>query len=548
MLMIDAVAGSGKTTTGMFGLGVKVPKGIRLSDEQKAVIKLMRTFDWNTCAAQAYNKSIATELQKRVPPGVTANTSNSFGHRVWGEYIQGSPKVDGFKTNKLFRELIGNDLPFRDRVRLETSVVALVNLCKNYVFDPRDTVPSNFLGSKEVLECVQISCKHGNFVTSEGKGCLPGVSRSESPLPGVYADGIGALHWLAYRFDIDISEEVVGWVLPLFTKSVETLEYIDFDDQNFLPVFYDVPVTKYDLVFVDELQDLNRAKQEMAFRLAKGPIVAVGDKRQAIYGFAGADSDSMENFFLKMGTAARLPMTITRRCPKSVVAEVTDIVPEFRAAPDASEGTVERLREGEAINGIYSGGSKMVLCRLNAPLTSLAFRLIAKGRRCFIQGRDLGSGLKTEVRKTGYSDLRQAVNKAINNLEAKMMDLRTRAFVDEAKIESLIDRRICIETIAENVETVDDYCVKVDSLFKDRSEGEDIRLSSCHRAKGLEHNHVVIYKPSKLPYAKLMKGFQAEQELNLTYVAKTRAMDTLTYAVEPEVLKSRGRSRKEVGI
>ena len=48
-------------------------------------------------------------------------------------------------------------------------------------------------------------------------------------------------------------------------------------------------------VFIDECQDLNACQRSLMLKAVKpngGRFIAVGDPAQAIYGFAGADSDS----------------------------------------------------------------------------------------------------------------------------------------------------------------------------------------------------------------------------------------------------------------
>ena len=87
--------------------------------------------------------------------------------------------------------------------------------------------------------------------------------------------------------------------------------------------------------------------------------------------------------------AKKLPMTITRRCPKSVVREANEYVPELRCPRHAPEGIVNSITEQEMVDELTAGKDKMILCRVNAPLVGLAFRLVNLGKRCFIQGRDI---------------------------------------------------------------------------------------------------------------------------------------------------------------
>src|SRR5690606_15545707 len=70
---------------------------------------------------------------------------------------------------------------------------------------------------------------------------------------------------------------------------------LTYDDQCWLPIVNDWGVEQYDAVFVDEAQDLSPARRELVRRALKdnGRLFVVGDRYQAIYGFAGADIDSL---------------------------------------------------------------------------------------------------------------------------------------------------------------------------------------------------------------------------------------------------------------
>lgn len=496
MLMVKALAGSGKTTNILWGLGVRVPKGIVCSPEQKAIAFHMRVYKWETCAAMAFNTSIAKVLEQRVPEGVQAATSNAFGHRAWLKHTgKGFIRPEAYKNQMIAKELMGTSLPWKERIAIENAVSRLVALCKCNLLDP----------SPEVLMR------------------------------------------LADEFDIESSLAIFDYARQVYDVGVKNFELIDYDDQNFMPLYHEIDLPQYDLVVVDESQDLNRAKQEMAFRSARGSIVAVGDENQAIYGFSGADSNSMNNMYARMvdisnGEAITLPLTTTYRCPKAVVAEANKYVPDLRAHKSAPDGTVRRISEREAVKELMrEEEGSMILCRTNAPLTSLAFRMIADNRRCFIQGKDIGKGLAREITKHGQQSLKIALKMAIDSIEKRIDKAQKATFPSDTKIEAYQDKINCLQLLCGTSDSISEFETKVDQLFKDYGSPNDHQLSTVHKAKGLEKRKVVIYKPSKLPMifksAKRSKkrgqsSMQIQQERNLAYVAYTRAMDTLTFAEE----------------
>ena len=492
--MVNALAGCGKTTTGLWGLGDRVKKGVIITPEQKAIVETMRTYNKGSMAACAFSVSIRDELKARAPAGVVVNTCNGFGNQAWCKHLNISKcTVDAWKNGKLFRDIVGKTMAWKERARVESAVDKLVGLAKCYMFDLSTEANTNWLHSD------------------------------------VWTNGRGAMLWLADRFDIDSDPVVLDYAVKVFLKGISTESYIDFDDQNFLPLFYGVQtIPKFSHLLVDEVQDLNRAKQMMAFLMAD-QLTAIGDINQAIYGFSGADSESMDNMWHRMmeldGEAKRLPLTVTRRCPKAVVKLANTIVPDLRAADDAPDG-IETTMATKEFLPIMGNEPSMIICRINAPLTSLAFRMISERKRCYIQGRDIGSGLKSEVRSTGKNILSEALAASYDRIDKRIREVASRDFVDEAKIEALEDKKTCIEVLSAEADTIEEFNNVVDSLFKDKGGPDDIRLSSCHKAKGLEHQNVYIFDAGRLRL-KAKQEYQRKQEDNLAYVAYTRSMHKL---------------------
>jgi DNA helicase-2/ATP-dependent DNA helicase PcrA len=126
-------------------------------------------------------------------------------------------------------------------------------------------------------------------------------------------------------------------------------QFFDFCDQIWLPVRWELGKEKwfepYQFVLVDECQDLNAAQLELALSLAgtDGRILAVGDPRQAIMGFAGADNRSYQKIVERL-QATELPLSICYRCPKSHINLVKQNFPEIpiEANQNAIEGKIEQ--------------------------------------------------------------------------------------------------------------------------------------------------------------------------------------------------------------
>lgn len=120
-------------------------------------------------------------------------------------------------------------------------------------------------------------------------------------------------------------------------------------------------------MFVDEAQDLS--KVQLAFVLGcvrkGGRLLFVGDPRQAIYGFSGADAYAVERI-VDVTKATVLPLSVTYRCPASHVRLANQFAPEMQVAPGAAQGTVRRI--SEAVLAAHVKPGDLVLCRVNVPL------------------------------------------------------------------------------------------------------------------------------------------------------------------------------------
>jgi len=307
---------------------------------------------------------------------------------------------------------------------------------------------------------------------------------------------------------------------------------IDFDDMIYAPIFFGTKLYQYDWVFVDEAQDTNPARRQLASWLLKpgGRIIFVGDRAQAIYGFTGADSDAVDQI-IKEFSCKELPLTVTYRCPKAIVKEAQAYVSHIQAHESAPEGEVIRLDKRENLDCTTLEQSDAILCRKTAPLVELAFRLIRKGIACHVEGRDIGAGLAKLLTKWKKV---KSVDKYLEKLEdwyTKQLEL-LKAKGKEYQAEGLTDRVDTIKALCEGCETVADVQAKIAGMFADSDDegkrNNNLTLSTVHKAKGREWNTVYVYGFNKWMPSKMAKqDWQLEQERNLIYVAMTRAKKKL---------------------
>lgn len=507
-LIIQALAGTGKTTTLVEGL--KVIQGekpsITPSPQQKAIWdELKKTSPEASSCFVAFNKSIASELERRVPSCCDAMTMHSLGFKACRKAFElGRP--NSFHVADVISELMEQDIRKlrRENGTLIRATERLVSLCK-----------MNLVG----LETNVAGLSHGHL--------WAGPTDQE-------------LDELAAHYDVDLNSsrtQIYDLTRQVLERCMDpTIDgTIDFDDMIWLPIVLNLETNKYDLLLVDEAQDLNRCQQALARKCGKR-LVFCGDANQAIYGFAGADSESLGRLQHDLD-AKVLPLTVTRRCGRAIVKEAQAIVPQFEAHEDNEEGIISRMPFGgpdKQVSTDYTNVVRpgdMILCRTNAPLVSQCFRFLQQGRRAEIQGRDVGQGLISTVKKMKVDDVLSLQSKLDDWRHQELGKEQRKRNPSESRLIMIQDRYDCLVCFMQGRDRVQQVISAIEEVFTDKETANAIRLSSIHKAKGLEADRVFIIEPegATIPHPMATTDWQKEQEMNLRYVAITRAIRELVY-------------------
>lgn len=454
-LIVRARAGTGKTTTILEGIGHAKEQNILLC---------------------AFNKRIAEELNISLSnPHAQAKTLHAVGFAAVRRYWTGLKVASGQdRANALTEKVCGPGCP-DDIKRLVSKLHSM----------GREIAPH--------------ARKMGDLTTiAENFECAP-------------EDG-----WAAEGFDLAYVERKALDAMELAAQVKPVDTGIDFADMIFLPVRNRWLSKTYDLVVVDEAQDMTVAQLEIALGVCKGRICVVGDDRQAIYGFRGADSDSLDRLKTAL-KAEELGLTTTYRCGQAIVAKAAVLVPDFEAGPNNPIGVVRDLQGDKLLETVALGD--FILSRVNAPLVSLAMSLLKSGRRTRIAGRDVGAGLKTLIRKFKAHSVPELLAR-IKAWEDREVVRLTKAG-REARVDAVRDQADMLVSLTEDARSVSDVQAKIDALFTDDDLGQAgvITCSSVHRAKGLEANRVFVL-------ASTLRT-RNQEELNIQYVAITRAKTEL---------------------
>ncbi len=462
----------------------------------------------------AFNKKIAVDLQPKMPSNFTIKTFNGFGHGAIMRAITSKIDLQERKLGKLVSQVA------KDR-KVE-------------------------LDSDQWDQCRQLVTKVMQA------GITPGdIGR---PLAADTLDNwkeIADDCWItpdSFEFLYEIARQV--WIEGI--QMVEKQGIISFDDQVYFPTCIRGSFPQYPVAFVDEAQDLsplNHAMLRLGIR-PDGKLVVVGDPKQAIYGFRGASTDSMERLRKLKQSWEDRPLLTTFRCPKVVVERQQRHVPGYRAWHTNAEGVFKKLRAGEQGFNLEEGWNWEtiramlphpqctigVICRNNAPLLSLAFKLIRNQVGVVMLGRDIGKGLITLSKKLLPDDAtdKYKASAIIAEWIGNESTLAT-ANGHPEKIASITDRGEClIAVLSSGCADVGQMRAMLSKLFA-RETGQ-VQLGTGHKWKGLEADFILILDPWRLPSkfareaAKAGDTRQLEQEYNLKYVMETRTKHTLVTA------------------
>lgn len=491
-LAVNAVAGSGKTTT-IVEAAKRVGAGRRV-------------------LFVAFNKHIVNELSARLPKTVDCSTIHSLGYKACAKGFRGKLKVDEHKYADLVDTLVSNmrNVPPAVHSVFTRTVVKLVDLSR--------------LTLTELANDDEVDAMIAHY--------------------DLAGDLLDAANDMEVSFDWLIKEAIETAKLARRRGDAMYTDrgVVDFTDMVYLPGKLSLPVWRYDVVMVDEAQDMSRAQLELVLRAAgaNGRVIAVGDPRQAIQGFAGADNRSFDNIVER--TRARvMPLSVCYRCPTTHLDLARAIVGTIEAAPGALPGTVTDIDMARFASMPRSGD--LIICRVNAPLIGAALRLIAKGIQARVRGRNIGAQIaklakdasKVEIDVTlAAGEWRPAFAKRLEKYVAIRVEMLQQKKHTENAVEALQDGAECLTVYLEGNPTInnlDALVSGIEGLFAD--EGAAVWLSSIHRAKGLEADRVFVLRPDKMELSwKGMLPWQAEQEQNLRYVGLTRGKKDLYFVHE----------------
>lgn len=452
-MAVEARAGAAKTTT---------------------LVMLAENLPNEDILCLAFNKSIAGEMTERLPSNCDAKTFHSLGYKAWINFVQKNCRVD-FK--KVF-----------------TLLKAQIELIQD---NEARTAAYNCMA--ETLDFIN---------KGKSAGYLPDSYEGHwTPLIGDYT------FFSNLPVEPSMMQEQLVKQVSIASFKLALKGVLDFNDMVLCATICPVHFPSPSLLLVDEAQDLSPLNHVMIKKITRGArIIAVGDPCQAIYGFRGADTESM-NLLKKMFQMETFYLTTSFRCSRAVVENAQWRAPDMNAPEWAEQGYVDKKTltwDADLLDDFNA-----VICRNNAPLFNLAIKLIKNGRMPELAGRDIAAGLLKVMKKLGKPNLEQAA--ALDAL-AEYEEKEIRRAREGAEL-AIRDRSECIRIMLKQTESLGDAMAYLNDLLA--REGR-IKLMTGHKSKGLEFDHVFFLDQD-------LCRIKYDQDANIKYVIETRAKISLTY-------------------
>lgn len=301
------------------------------------------------------------------------------------------------------------------------------------------------------------------------------------------------------------------------------------------------PKLSYDGIFLDEGQDTNPVtlaifnNQKTAFKLI------VGDRYQSIYAFRGAT-----NAMAKVKAEAELYLTTSFRFGQAIADTANVILRDFHNEKHLLKG----LKTTGGCGYVDKGKPYTMVARTNGMLFREAYLAIStaqtRGKNCsvgfiatlkddnFNPTKPYGLDLLMDVYHLWKGDKHLIRDPYIGRF-ANFQELLAHATNPASPDMELASKARLVE------EFKDELPDKIDTVVNNSTDPKvaSILFTSAHRAKGLEWNQVVLAddfidlvenenptEPNS-PLRPIETNEETEQELNLLYVAATRAKSVL---------------------
>lgn len=449
VLKVNAVAGSGKSST------------LRMLAEHYNQDSLLI----------AFNKSIAEEAAARFPTNVKCRTINSIAYQTHGVHLKHKMNTNNYNLRYLkdiVEELKLTDYALAEPAISANTVAALArDALERYSFSNRKEISVFDMHYKDFKELA----KNHKFDDKHLAKCVIRVAKA-------------------------LWNERVNPLRPAYCTHDTYMKLWSLSN----------PKLNYDIVYVDEAQDINPCVLSV-LENQQCKILYCGDQHQAIYGWRGAVN-----------------------AMKSIVAPTMNLSQSWRygeAVADVAELVLEKydvtVKGNPAISSVVTKVNRnkpyTMIFRTNAAMFEEAASLVMQGKEVFVETEvsDFVRQLESVIAlKQGKKPFHDSISRF--STWGDLVD-----FSEESQeIKRLVNMsaRSDVSKLIGNLKKV----ITPKTLHKLKHKPA-IMLTTAHKSKGLEWDSVIV--ADDFPFGKEDALSMPEQESNLLYVACTRAKHNL---------------------
>ena len=420
--------------------------------------------------ALAFNKKIADEMRERLPAWCESRTINSLGNEAWKNFRGKPHKIDDKKMFELLSAAI-----------------------KRAELEDQDALYERFSDLLRVAK----DAKQVGYLPPNSHNLLTSIITG----PDFYGN-----------HEIILGEVEQALIDSVLRASVRLAfdGMLDFGDQIYLPALCrSITFPRRHAVLVDEAQDLSPLNHALLRKIAKGArLIIVGDPCQAIYGFRGADEESMRTLSEEFNLAS-LYLTVCFRSGENIVRNAQWRAPDMQWWPATPPGLVQTHDKWQ-LSQLLPGDA--IICRNNAPLFYIALSMLRSNLKPELLSGDIIPGLVKIMKKLGKPSAPTAeARSALKDWTAAEQEKNRSA-------DSIADRASCIELFLDRSQTLGEATGLLEAIANMTG---SIKLMTGHKSKGLEFDRVwFLDRDLCRP-----KG----QDLNVRYVIETRARRELHY-------------------
>ena len=371
-------------------------------------------------------------------------------------------------------------------------------------------------------------------------------------------NSIDDLTELSINYGLKISSENIG--IASNALKLQNIKNPDVDDLVYLPAINNWVKKSYDLVIVDEYQDSSLAQIVLNNNISTKLMLVVGDEKQGVYYFRGGYFQQIEN-------SLKMELNITYRFGQVIADHVNG---KYGTHMQCNNPDIQGKITNESLDFQNLDNDDLIIARTNGELLSPAIKLLAMGKQVRLSNPFVVDQIAHTILNHAVIENCPKCNKPLSAKTSKKdfgdshyftcsdyANSRCKGFYSPTKLhfkskqeilESLQTYTLTQLESATNEEkdTLEDLHKIYVYLLENYKLNEISKmtrkivtskhgtlLSTAHKAKGNESPKVHILQSGfdKCMQAAKKEGkeVQIQQEVNLQFVADTRAINLLNY-------------------